>query len=349
MTFPALPLGWQPPLPTAGGQAPSAGQAGVLAGRGCVRTRRCSLPPAHSPFFLKKARSEERFLPMKTTMVAGERVWSPQEQGLHRPPRRLCLLCRGGSHPAVCRQGGCRRPPATSLRPHPHGERMLDRAKRLRCSCPHAGRSLSPGTVAQRQEGTAPAAPTALLGHGRMRAGAPPLASRLTPGPPASSHAWHGPQGSVLLGSGPGFPQLPPLAPLGPPPAPSSPAPRWAQHPCKPVARFHNSAANWEEPGGFSSSERQSLGYGTAQPTVPAFPPPRRSPVPPRTWRPPQPPQPCQGEPHSRHSSARSGGTRAIAGQRAFVLRDGASSMATSWSQEPAVLGENKVSDQSNQ
>lgn len=40
-----------------------------------------SLPAAHSPFFLKKARSEERFLPMKTTMVAGERVRSPGNGG----------------------------------------------------------------------------------------------------------------------------------------------------------------------------------------------------------------------------------------------------------------------------
>lgn len=41
-----------------------------------------------------------------------------------------------------------------------------------------------------------------------------------------------------------------------------------------------------------------------------------------------------------------------MAGQRVFVLRDGASSTATSWSrscQELAALGENVVWDQSNQ
>lgn len=159
-------------------------------GRGCVRTGRCSLPPSHSPFFLKKARSEERFLPMKTTMVAG--VWSLQERGIHRPPPTFCLLFCGGSHPAVCRQDGCRRPPDPPLCTHPRSRRMLGWAKRLRRSCLTAETRLTPGRAAWWQEGTAPAAPTALLGDGRRKAGAPPLASPLAPGPPASSHAQHG-------------------------------------------------------------------------------------------------------------------------------------------------------------
>lgn len=215
VTFPALRLGWQPSLPTAGGRAPGAGQARVLVGRGCVRTRLRSLPPAHSPFFLKKARSEERFLPMKTTIVARERVWSSRERGLHCPPQRLWLLCRGGSRPAVCQQGGCRQPPAPSLRPHPRSGRMLGREKRLRRSCLRAGRSLTPGMVTRWQGGTAPAAPTMLLGHGKRGAGAPPLASPLAPGPPASSHSQHGRLGSILPGSGLGFSQLPAPASLG--------------------------------------------------------------------------------------------------------------------------------------
>lgn len=341
VTFPALPPGWQPPLPAAGGREPGAGQAGVLAGRGCVRTRRCSLPPAHSPFFLKKARSEERFLPMKTTMVAGERVWSPRglhrsPQGLRHPPRRLCLLCRSGSHPAVRRQGGCRRPPAPSLRPHPHGGRMLGWAKRLRRSC------LTLGTAARWQEGTAPAAPTTLLGHGRRRVGGPLLCPPRLPTalPPPPTHSMAGRDPSCRA-QGRDFPNPPILHPWDPPRTLLF-APHWAQHPCKPVARFHNSASNWEELGGFSSGKYRPLGCS-------GIPPPCLSPVPPRTRPPPWSPQPCQGEPCSRHGSARSGRTQAITGQRVFVLRDRASSTATSRSRELAALGENEVLDQSNQ
>lgn len=98
------------------------------------------------------------------------------------------------------------------------------------------------------------------------------------------------------------------------------PGPCWAQQGCKPVAHFHNRAANWEELGGSST-----LGYDTAQAAVSHS--PSLSPVPPRTV------------PHSRQ------GTRARTGQRLFVLRDG----ATSRSQGLAAPGENQVWDQSNQ
>lgn len=75
---------------------------------------------------------------MKTTMVAGERVWSRRDRregGLRRPPRRLSLLCRGGSHPACAGgadAGGPQLPPSVLIRT---GGRMLGQAKTLRRSC----------------------------------------------------------------------------------------------------------------------------------------------------------------------------------------------------------------------
>lgn len=187
---------------------------------------------------------------MKTTMVdRGEGL------ALRRLPRRLCLLCRGGSGPAVCQRGGCQRLHAPAPRPHPHGRRMLS-GQRASGAAAWCGEKPDPGR-----------------GQPRLR---PPCSGRRAgpllwpprhPQPPASSHARHSPQPSVPPGSGPGFPQLPPLSPSGP----SSLAPRWAQHPCKPVACFHNSAFNREELGGFPFDEHQPLGYGTAQPMVLAF------------------------------------------------------------------------------
>jgi len=129
----------------------------------------------------------------------------------------------------------------------------------------------------------------------------PPRSPPALPPPPA-----HGTAGSEPSCRAPGqhLPSSLLLHPWDPPPGSSSPAPRWAQHPCKPVARFHNSTVNWEELGGFSSGKYQPLGHGTAKGA--GVPPPRPSPVPPGTQRPPQPPQPCQGEPRSRHSGPRS-------------------------------------------
>lgn len=279
-------------------------------------------------------------------MVARERVWSPQEQGLRCPPRRLCLLCRGSSCPAVCRQGGCRQPPAPSLCPHPRGGRMLGWAKRLQCSCLRAGRILTPGMAARLQEGTAPAAPTELLGHGRRKAGGPssglparPRPSRLLPrtARPAGIHS-----ARLRARISPTPPLLHPCesprtllacSPLGSASLQTSCS---LPQPCSQLGGAGRLFL-WRAPA-------LGIRHGTANGA--GIPPPCLAPVPPGTQHPPQPPQ---GEPRTQHGSSRSGGTRVIMGQRALVLRDGASSTATSRSREPAALGENKVSDQSNQ
>lgn len=129
------------PLPAAGWASTPCRPEGGPGGQGLCKDKALllslppSLPAAHSPFFLKKARSDERFLPMKTTMVAGERVWSRREAGLRRSPRRLSLLCRGGSHPACAGgadAGGPQLPPSVLIRT---GGRMLGQAKTLRRSC----------------------------------------------------------------------------------------------------------------------------------------------------------------------------------------------------------------------
>lgn len=94
---------------------------------------------------------------MKTTMVAGEGVWSPGKGGLRSPPRMLSLLCRRCSHPAGtggADAGGPRLPPSVLIRT---GGRMLGQAKTLRRSCSRAGSSLSRGRLRGGRRGQSPA------------------------------------------------------------------------------------------------------------------------------------------------------------------------------------------------
>lgn len=206
---------------------------------------------------------------MKTTMVAEERVWSPQGRGLRRPPDRLCLLCQGGRGPAVGWRGGC--PwcsPAPSLRPHPHGRRMLGQAKRIQPGAARGQGRLGSGRRGQPRLRP----PRSSLARRRRRAGAPPLASPLAPGSPASSHAQHGWQGSILLGSGPGFLQLSPLAPLGPPQDPPRLLPAGHSIPAKRLlssTTVWSTGRNWEA---FTLVRTSPWDTGTGQPAVLALP-----------------------------------------------------------------------------
>lgn len=75
---------------------------------------------------------------MKTTMVAGERGSGAQGGGSPSPPEEAQPIVPRLLSPAVCRRGGCRRPPAPSLPPSVlirTGGRMLGQAKPLRRSC----------------------------------------------------------------------------------------------------------------------------------------------------------------------------------------------------------------------
>lgn len=316
------------PLPAAGGRAPRAGPGGgVPAGRGCVRTRLCSfpasLPPRCSLTLLLEESQKRREVPAHENHHGGRGEGlvpkGPKARGAPPPPEEAQPIVPRRLSPGVCRRGGCRRPPAPSLRPHPHGREDARPGEDAPAQLLVSREQPDPGTAARWQEGTVPAAPTALLGRGRRKEGrgAPPLASGSLPPalPPPPTHGTDH--------RDPFFQHFPSSSLLDPwdPPGPY----------CKPVARFHNNAANWEELEGTGRNWE-------------AFPPwamtqqrqqchilhPRLSPVPSRT---------LPGEPHSGQR------TRARTGQRVFVLRDG----ATSRSQGLAALGENQVWDQSNQ
>lgn len=160
--------------------------------------------------------------------------------------------------PGVCQRGGCRQPPAPSLRPHPHGREDARPGEDAPAQLFASRDQPEPGTAARWQERTVPAAPTPLLDRGRRKEGAPPLASGSLPlalPPPPTHGTDHG--DLFFQAQGQHFPYSSLLDPWDPP------GPCWAQHHCKPVARFHNRVAKWEELRGFST-----LGYDTAQVAV---------------------------------------------------------------------------------
>lgn len=242
---PTVERGRRPSLPSWGRQllqgprgTRGSGRSGVVQGQ----AKRFSLPPPphlHSPFFLKKARSEERFLPMKTTMVARRRVCSPRE---------------GAPPPPIAPGGGCRDRSSFSPRSSVPQDRLQDArredarpAERLR------GERPEPGGDARRQEGTARLLP-ARSRCWEEESRAPPLASRSPrPSPPsctkrAGTHpAWHGaecrefpPNSCARGGIPPHHPHQSGLVPTGH----SSPANR--------RAGLHSTVVNWEELGGIS-------------------------------------------------------------------------------------------------
>lgn len=161
-------------------------------------------------------------------------------------PRRLS--------PGVCLRGGCRRPPAPSLRPHPHGREDARPGEDAPAQLLVSREQPDPGTAARWQEGTVPAAPTALLGRGRRKEGRGPLLW-----PPARS-----PRPSRLLPrtaqtTGIRSFSISPAPPFWTPGTPQDPAANQllASTTMRPTGR------NWEELGGFST-----LGYDTAEAAV---------------------------------------------------------------------------------
>lgn len=251
---------------------------------------------------------------MKTTMVAGERVWSPGKGG-SAAPRGCSAYC---AEAALTRRVPAGRMPAapSSLPPSlliRTGGRMLGQAKPLRRSCLRAGISLSRGRLRGGRRGQSQLCPPRCSAAGEAKTGpllwppaASPRPSRLLPRTAQTTGICSSRLGASIS------------------PTPPSWTPRTPQDPAG-----HSSAANqllafttgrnWEELRGFST-----LGCDTAQAAVSHCP---SQPVPSA------PPGPCPipGREHT--------------GQRVFVLRDG----DTSRSQELAALGENQVWDQSNQ
>lgn len=222
-----------------------------------------SPPHLHSPF-LKNARSEERFLPMKTTMVARGRGCSPLEGGLCR-----CLLCRGG-------------PSAPSPRPHPRRRSQREDARpaeRLR-----RGRGWSRGALRGGRRGQPQLLPprSSVPEEESRRAGPllwpsrpPPARSlwgRILPGPWAEPHG--APEAVFIWG-----------CPHGPP---------GRSGPTNQYAGFGTSVASWEELGGFFSlplglpsswDGAAARSWGRGQ-WVPPSEPPKRCRTPPHVQQP---------------------------------------------------------------
>lgn len=181
MTFPALPRATATagtPQPVPGWQQPPArrcGQAGLCKDKGLVFFFPPSLLSSAPPLTLLEERQKRGEVP------AHENHHGGQGKGL--------LPVGGGALPLPVVPGG----PLSSLSP------SSSAPQEPAGGCPAGGAAaqgerMEPGSAARRQEGTAPAAPSALLGAGggEQKSRAPPLALPPPPctQPVGSDPAW---------------------------------------------------------------------------------------------------------------------------------------------------------------
>lgn len=254
---------------------------------------------------------------MKTTMVAGEGVWSPGKGG-SAAPRGCSVYCAGA---ALTRRVPAGRMPAapSSLPPSlliRTGGRMLGQAKTLRRSCLRAGISPSRGRLRGGRRGQSQLRPPGCSAAGEGNRGpllwppaGSPRPSRLLPRTAQTTGICSSRLGASISPTPPSWTPGTPQDPAGHSSATNQLLPQQC-------CQLGGTGRNWEDfPPWAMTQHRQQC--HTAHPSLSPVPPPGPCPIP--------------GREHT--------------GQRVFVLRD----RDASRSQGLAALGENQVWDQSNQ
>lgn len=184
MTFPALPRGWHSPPARCGGRAARAGPGGP-GGQGLCKDKAllpASLPARCSLTLLLEESQQRGEVPAHENHHGGRgRGLVPRERGAPQPPEDAQPVVPALLSPRGYRRGGCRRPPAPSLRPHPRGREDARPGEDAPAQLLESREQPEPGTAARWQEGTVPGR----RGQSQLR-------------PPRSSAAGEGKRGPLL-------------------------------------------------------------------------------------------------------------------------------------------------------